>query len=169
MTETPETKPPATPSYDGWHLSDETRHEDRLYNERAEARDRYEREHYGWALFAVITLLLAGGFQIINGLVALFRSGTYKVGSNGLAVQVDYTTWGWIHLALGAFAFVAALGLMGGNAWARILAVCLSVVSSIAYMAFAAAFPALSVVVIAMNILVMYAVIAHGGDLKNAG
>lgn len=169
MTETPETETPksAARPYDGWHVSEETREEDQLFNERAEARERWESRHYGWALFAVITLVLAGGFQIINGFVALLRSGTYEVGRTGLVLEVDYTVWGWIHIVLGTLALVAAFGLMRGQMWARILGVSLSVVSAVAYMAFMAAFPALCLVVIALDILVIYAITVHGRDLRD--
>jgi hypothetical protein len=172
MTETPEAETSHTQatrsSYDGWQLSEETREEDRVFDERADARERWESQQYGWALFAVVTLVLAGAFQVINGFIALYRSGTYLVGRSGLVLDVDYSTWGWIHLGLGFLAIVAAVGLTRGQMWARILGVSLSVVSAIVYMAFTAAFPALCLVVIAVNILVIYAITVHGRDLKDA-
>jgi hypothetical protein len=171
MTETPETETshtPATRSYDGWQMSEETRDEDRLFNERAEARERWESQQYGWATFAIVTLVLAGVFQIVNGFIALYRSGIYQIGRSGLVLNVDYTTWGWIHLGLGILAIVAALGLTRGQLWARILGVTLAVVSAVAYMAFIPAFPAFCLVVIAVNILVIYAITVHGRDLKDA-
>jgi hypothetical protein len=149
-------------------MSDETRAEDRVYNERADAREKWEREHYGWALFAITLLVLVGGFQIINGLVALFRSGTYRVGSSALVVDVDYTTWGWVHIGLGVLALVAAFGLTSGRMWARVLGVGLSMLSAIVFMGFIAAFPALALVVIALDVLVVYAIVVHGGELRHA-
>lgn len=151
-----------------WQTSEETREEDRLFNERAEAREKWEREHVGWALFAVALLVMVGGFQIINGLIGLFRSGTYLVGTSGLVVNVDYTTWGWVHIGLGVLALLAALGLTRGHMWARILGVSLSVLSAIVYMAFIPAFPALAIVVITLDVLVVYAIVVHGGELKDA-
>jgi hypothetical protein len=170
MTETPEARAPQTPPDKpvGWQLSDEAREEEELYNRRADARDQYESEQFGWALFAVVTLILVGGFQIINGLIAFFRSGTYQVGRSSLAVNVDYTAWGWAHVILGALALIAAMGLLRGAMWARILGVALCVVSAIVYMSFARAFPALAIVVIAVDILVIYALIVHGRDLKDS-
>ena len=169
MTETPETEVSHTAAprpYHGWQVAEETQEEDHVFNERAEARERWERRHYGWALFGVIMLLMVGVFQAINGFVALYRSGTYEVGRNGLVVDVDYTTWGWVHLGLGTLALVAALGLLGGHLWARILGVTLAALSAIAYMAFIPAFPVLCLVVITLDILVIYALTAHGGDLS---
>ena len=169
MTETPEAKAPQTPPERpaGWQLSDEARQEEELYNRRADAEDEYESEQFGWALFAVVTLILVGGFQIINGLIAFFRSGTYQVGRNDLPVNVDYTAWGWVHVILGALALIAAMGLLRGAMWARILGVALSVVSAIVYMTFIQAFPALAIIVIAIDILVIYALVVHGRDLKD--
>src|SRR5215212_2777475 len=148
MTDTPETKipqssaaevgagydapPPAPASYD-WKLSDEARHDEERYNSSAQAQERWERRRSGWALFAVTMLVLAGCFQVVNGLIALFRSGTYLVGPSGLVVEIDYTTWGWVHLGLGLLAVVAGLGLARGYLWARILGVTLAVLSAIAY------------------------------------
>jgi hypothetical protein len=56
----------------------------------------------GWVVFAAVMLIMLGTFQIIEGLVALFDDGFYLVRSNGLVVDVDYNTWGWVHLAIGA-------------------------------------------------------------------
>jgi hypothetical protein len=182
MADSPETRIPqspaptagtaqdgATPASPTWQLSEEQREEEKLFNDRAEARERWEQRQYGWALFAVVMLVLAGGFQIINGLIALFRSGTYLVGSSGLVVDVDYETWGWVHLGLGLLAVVAGVGLMGGHLWARILGVTFAVLSAIAYLAFIPAFPALCLVVIAVDMLVIFAISVHGGELKDAG
>jgi hypothetical protein len=159
----------ATPASHGWQVSEEQEQEDKLYNDRADAREQWEQRQYCWALFAVVMLVLAGGFQIVNGLIALFRSGTYLVGPSGLIVDVDYETWGWVHLGLGLLAIVAGLGLMGGRLWARILGVVFAGLSAIAYMAFIPAFPALCLVVIAVDILVIFAISVHGGELKDAG
>ena len=115
----------------------------------------------------MVTLILVGGFQIINGLIAFFRSGTYQVRENGLAINVDYSAWGWTHVILGALALIAAMGLLRGAMWARILGVVLSVISAIVYMAFIPAFPALAIIVIAVDVLIIYALIVHGRDLKD--
>lgn len=170
MTDTPGAKAPQTPQDKpfGWQLSDEARQQEDLYDQRADARDQYESEQFGWALFAVVTLILVGGFQIINGLIAFFRSGTYQVRPNGLAVNVDYSAWGWAHVILGALALIAAMGLLRGAMWARILGVVLSVISAIVYMAFIPAFPALAIVVIAVDVLIIYALVVHGRDLKDS-
>ena len=121
----------------------------------------------GWAVFAGVMLVIVGAFQAIDGLVALFRDEVYLVRSDGLVVNVDYTAWGWAHVILGALALIAAMGLLRGAMWARILGVVLCAISAIVYMAFIRAFPALALVVITIDILVIYALVVHGRDLKD--
>src|SRR3712207_2423783 len=64
----------------------------------------------GWVSFGAMMLLLLGGFQVIQGLVALFEAGFYVVGPDGLVVDVVYNTWGWIHLVIGLVAVASGVG-----------------------------------------------------------
>jgi len=48
----------------------------------------------GWIAFAGFMMIIEGGFQCIQGLVAIFDDGYYLVTRNGLVVDVDYRTWG---------------------------------------------------------------------------
>lgn len=127
-------------------------------------------EPTGWAgvaAFGGVMLMMLGIFQAITGLVAIFDQGYYLVGSRGLVVHVDYTAWGWLHLALGLIAVVAGYGLFGGAMWARILGVCIALVSAVVNFAFIAAFPIWAVMMITIDVLVIYAIVAHGRELQN--
>src|SRR3954463_359154 len=77
----------------------------------------------GWVVFGGVMLIMLGSFQIIEGLVALFDDGFYAVRSSGLVVQVDYNTWGWVHMVIGVVGVLAGLGLLVGNMLARIVGV----------------------------------------------
>ena len=55
----------------------------------------------GWIVFAGIMMILVGSFSAIQGLVALFKSDYYLVGSSDLVVNVNFKTWGWVHLVFG--------------------------------------------------------------------
>ena len=120
----------------------------------------------GWISFASVMMVLVGSFQVINGLVALFDSGYYVVTESQLVVNVDYTAWGWAHLLLGALAVGAGFALMAGRMWARVVAIALALVSAVVNMAFIAAYPIWSLTVIAVDVLVIYAVTAHGSEVK---
>lgn len=120
----------------------------------------------GWVVFGGVMLMTLGAFQVIQALVALFDDGFYLVRPNGLVVNVNYNTWGWTHLIIGAVAIVSGLGLLMGNMAARIIGVIAAVVSAIVNLAFISAYPVWSAIVIALDVIVIYAIIVHGGELK---
>lgn len=120
----------------------------------------------GWVVFAGVMLIVLGFFQAVEGLVALFRDGYYAVRPSGLVVHADYTTWGWTHLVIGVVALLTGIGLLSGNLLARVVGVVLAVVSAIVNFAFIAAAPVWAAVVITVDVLVVYAIVAHGGELQ---
>jgi hypothetical protein len=122
----------------------------------------------GWVAFGGVIMLMMGAFHAVQGLVALFDDGFYLVRPAGLVVDVDYNTWGWTHLILGVLAVLVGLGLLAGNMFARVAGVGIAMLSAIANFAFIAAYPVWSTIVIAIDVLVIYAIIAHGRELKSS-
>jgi hypothetical protein len=120
----------------------------------------------GWIIFAGIMMVMLGTFQAIEGLVAIFNDKYFVVPRSGLVVSVDYTTWGWVHLLLGILVAGAGLGVMAGQMWARVIGILLAVVSAIVNIAFLAANPVWSTILIAVDILVIYALTVHGKETK---
>jgi hypothetical protein len=120
----------------------------------------------GWILFAATMMLMLGIFHAIQGLVALFRDEYYLVGKNGLTLHVDYTTWGWIHLVLGVLVAAAGAGLLVAQMWARIVGVVVALASAVLNIAFLAAYPVWSTIMIALDILVIWAITVHGREMR---
>ena len=120
----------------------------------------------GYILFAAWLLVVIGCFGLINGLVAIFKDGYYLVPSRNLVVSVDYTAWGWVHLALGVLAIAVGAGIMVGQRWARWVGVAYATVNAIINLSFLKAFPVWSTLIIAIDVLVIYALIAHGRELR---
>ncbi len=121
----------------------------------------------GWVVFAGFMLVLAGVFHVIQGLVAVFRDEVFLVGPAGLVVNVDYTTWGWTHVAGGALAVLVGACLLAGQMWARIVAVIVAMLSAVANIVFLPAYPIWSTIMIALDVLVIWAVTVHGSEIKN--
>ena len=135
--------------------------------QRAETEYRAEPTGWvGWIIFAGTMLVILGIFHAIQGLVALFNDSVYLVGPKGLVINVDYTAWGWIHLIGGIIVVLAGVALFAGKMWARILAVIVAVVSAIINVVFLPAYPIWSTMMIALDVLVIWALIVHGGELK---
>jgi hypothetical protein len=120
----------------------------------------------GWVVFGGVMLIMLGSFQIIEGLVALFDDGFYLVRSNGLVVDVNYNTWGWIHTIIGVVGVLAGLGLLVGNMLARVVGVVVAVLSALVNLAFISAYPVWSAILIALDVIVIFAIIVHGRELK---
>ena len=120
----------------------------------------------GWVVFGGVMLIMLGTFQIIEGLVALFDDGFYLVRPSGLVVSVDYNTWGWTHVIIGVVAALAGIGLLTGNLAARIVGVGIAFLSALVNLAFISAYPVWSVILITLDVIVIYAIIVHGGELK---
>ena len=111
-------------------------------------------------------LIMLGSFQIVQGLVALFDDGFYLVRSNGLVVDVDYNTWGWVHTVIGVIGVLAGVGLLAGNMAARIVGVVVAFLSALVNLAFISAYPVWSAIMIVVDVIVIYAIIVHGRELK---
>jgi len=111
-------------------------------------------------------MMLVGTFQVIDGLIALFNDDLYVVRPNGLVVNVDYTAWGWTHLLLGILLIAAGAAVFSGRVWGRTLGVIAAAVSAIVNFGFIPAYPVWSLLIITVDILVIYALIAHGGELR---
>lgn len=119
----------------------------------------------GVVVFGGIMMTLVGAFEATQGLVALFNDDYYVVTSGGLLVTFDYTTWGWVHLLLGALAVGAGVGVFLGQLWARIVGIVIAAVSALANLAFLPSYPVWCTIVIAMDVLVIYALAAHGREV----
>jgi hypothetical protein len=131
---------------------------------------RADREASGWAvgfiLFAAILMIMSGIFQALQGLIAIFENEFY-VATRNYTFQFDATSWGWIHLLLGLVVAFAGYGLLSGRTWARVVAITLAVLSAIANFLFIPYYPFWSLLIITLDIFVIWAVCAHGGDLRD--
>jgi hypothetical protein len=138
---------------------------------RSSRADSGSRATSGWAVglivFAAIMLMMAGTFQFLAGLVALFENEFY-VTTRNYVFQLDATTWGWIHLLLGIVVAVAGWGLLSGRIWGRVVAITVAAISALANFLFLPYYPFWALTIITLDVLVIWAVAAHGRDLKTA-
>jgi hypothetical protein len=109
----------------------------------------------GWRAFSGIVFYLVGAFNVIAGLAALFKDEVFAVGDDGLMVA-DYTAWGWLLLILGLLQLAVGVGIFRRRSWARLLGVGLAFLSAMLHVAFLVAFPAFSLITIALAVLVVY-------------
>jgi hypothetical protein len=120
----------------------------------------------GYVVFAGVMLIMLGGFQAIEGLVAIFRDDYYLVTQKGLLLTMDFTAWGWTHLILGAVAVIAGIGVLLGQTWARVTGIIIAVLSALSNIAFLPAYPIWATIIIALDVLAIYALAVHGREVQ---
>jgi hypothetical protein len=119
----------------------------------------------GWIWFAALMMIMLGFFNALYGLVALIDDSYYVVGDRGLLV-FDLTQWGWIHLIVGLAAMITGVALRRGAMWARVLAVLLASINAVAHLLFMSANPWWATIAITFDVLVIWAVIVHGSEMR---
>jgi hypothetical protein len=120
----------------------------------------------GWLLFGGIMMFMAGAVNIIEGLVALFDKSYYRVTPKGLPVDLNYTVWGIGLIVFGALLAFAGYGVIVGQTWARVFGVVVAVVNTIVNFAFVKAAPGWTLLMIALNVVVIFALVVHGREAR---
>lgn len=118
----------------------------------------------GWVVFAATLAATAGIFNMIYGLVVLFNSEWVAV-TDDVILIFDLTAWGWILLGFGVLQLFTAGGLINGRSFARILGVAWASVVVIGELVYLNVYPVWSIVIIALSVLVIYALTVHGDEV----
>jgi hypothetical protein len=118
----------------------------------------------GVITFAGVLMIMAGAFQAFTGLVALFEN-EFFVPTRNYLLQFDATSWGWIHLLLGLVVVGAGFAVLAGQTWGRAAGILMAVVSALANFAFIPYYPFWSIMIIALDVLIIWALAAHGRDV----
>jgi len=120
----------------------------------------------GWILFVSIIMVSVGLINIVQGMVALLDDDFYLTPASGLAVDTSYTAWGIALLVLGVTLIAGAYGVLTGYRWGRTVGVLAAAVNALVNLGFAAAYPNWTVLVVAFDIITIYALTMHGGAAK---
>ena len=130
---------------------------------RQAAPERYEEAAtgYGWLIFAGTMLSVVGTLNIIYGIAAISKSKFYA--PNVTYVISDLKTWGWVVLIIGALQVLAALSIYAQTEWGRWVGIATASLNMIATMLLLPGSPFLSLSLFALDTLVIYGLIAHGG------
>jgi hypothetical protein len=126
-------------------------------------------EPAGWAVgftvFAAIMMLMAGAWQAISGLIAIFENEFY-VTTRNYVFQFDATTWGWIHLVVGLIVAFAGWGLLSGQTWARVVGITVAAISATTNFLFIPYYPFWAILIITLDVFVIWALTAHGREFR---
>ncbi|WP_228001659.1 DUF7144 family membrane protein [Nocardia australiensis] len=111
----------------------------------------------GISIIAAIMLLIVGAVSVLQGVAALVSDDFYVTDIDYM-YKFDTTIWGWIHLVLGVVALICAIGLMFGTVWGRYSALGIAALVTLANFLSLPYYPIWSVVIIALSVVVIWAV-----------
>jgi hypothetical protein len=121
----------------------------------------------GWIWFAAVMMMIVGGLQFVQGLIAAIND-EWVVWGNQANLYLDLSAWGWVHMAIGVVVFLSGLGVLSGNVLARFVGVVLASLSLVANFLWLPSYPVWSIVIIAIDLLVIYALTVHGREAAAA-
>jgi hypothetical protein len=120
----------------------------------------------GWVEFAGIMLLIVGVLNLIGGIAAIGNSQFYVHDTHYIVGSLK--TWGWIATILGALQMLAGVGVFAKNQLARWTGVLFAALNAIGHLMFISSYPFFSLAIFAIDILVIYGLVAHGSRLSDS-
>jgi hypothetical protein len=123
----------------------------------------------GWIAFAGWLMILVGALDFFEGLIAVIRDNYYVLTKEQIIV-FDMTTWGWLMMIWGVIVLLAGLGLLNGSGWARWFTIIVGIIGVIGQLSWlgASSYPLWALTVIALYIVVLYAVIVKWTEAMEA-
>jgi hypothetical protein len=115
----------------------------------------------GWVLFAGAMLGILATMNFIYGLAAVSKS-TFLVG-DAKFVASGVKTWGWVLILISVAQLAAAFGVMARWPGVRWAGVVIAALNAIAQLVIMPAYPLWAVSLFVLDILVIYALVVHGG------
>lgn len=121
----------------------------------------------GWIGFAGLVILIIGGLDVFQGLLALLQDNYFVVSRSGF-LAVDLTVWGWGLMIWGALLIVTGLALIQGHTWARWVTLVLVTANIFGILGFLgnSQNPIWALTVLTLNVIVLYGLTARWSESK---
>jgi hypothetical protein len=130
-------------------------------------------ESFGWKAFAGIMILVAGTFNVIDGLVGLssvryFADVTPGAGTNEYPIVNDVKVWSWVVLAAGVVLIAASFAIFTGTMWGRVVGIIAASANMIIQFTWLAHYPFWSATMLVLDAFVIYALAVHGAPAPDS-
>jgi hypothetical protein len=117
----------------------------------------------GWILFAAIVLGVAGIMRVFDAIWAFRYHGVLPENFEAALFGHSLKTYGWIYLVVAIILILSGFALIAGRSqvgrWIGVVAGAILAISAIWWMPY---YPIWSLAYIAVGVLVVYALVAHG-------
>lgn len=115
----------------------------------------------GWVMFVGVYLGVAGILNALWGIAALAEKSNFQEDS---LIWSSLSTWGWVVLIVGAIQIVGALLVASRRAGGAIIAGFLAFLGLLVNFLSLGAYPVWSVVLLAVDALILWAVTVHSDE-----
>jgi hypothetical protein len=113
----------------------------------------------GWMVFAGVMLLLGAAFNAVYGFAALLND-DYIAEESLLYGTVS--VWGWLAIGFAVIEAIVALGLLAGSGYAALFGILIAGAGAVGHFMAVGGHPVVSVIVIAVDGLIIYGLCVHG-------
>jgi hypothetical protein len=119
----------------------------------------------GWVTFAGIAALIAGGYNTLSGIAALADDDTLANQAKDVLFGIDLTAWGWFWLILGIAQLITGVLILQRNPLGLWFGVTIAATSAMLTMLVIFIFPLWAIAVLAIDFLVLYALLTQSDEL----
>jgi hypothetical protein len=130
-------------------------------------RSRAAAHRPGVLTFAAVIMFVVAGLEALTALLAFVGTGWW-VTSMGDLVYANFVVWGIVDLVIALIALYAGIDLLRGGAFGLGMGYLFAVVGAIRWLFVIPAAPVLAVVVIALCVMVVYALAKHSDYAEGA-
>jgi hypothetical protein len=116
----------------------------------------------GWVTFAGIMVAIVGVLNVIYGIAAIDKASFFVEEERFIISNLQ--TWGWVTLVLGVVQLFAAASIWRGGIFGPIVGIFGASLSAIAALMSMPGYPFWSLAIFAVDVLVIYGLVAHGGE-----
>jgi hypothetical protein len=120
----------------------------------------------GWSWFTAIVILIGGAIEILGGILAILLPANQNLTTESGTTIFYVSLWGWWHLLIGIVLVAAGIALASGRTWARVFAVVVVSINAVSQLVSLPAQPWRSIVMFALDVVIVYAITVHGRELR---
>ena len=130
------------------------------YEAREREREKYEARQAVAGAFTVLAatlMILSGLWGFFVGITGVLSGGFYATVPATYTFSLSPYWWGIAQLCIGAIVFAAGVCLLLGMTWARVVGITFAVISALANFLFLPHYPIWSIIVIALDVIIIWA------------
>ncbi|MFI6774107.1 hypothetical protein [Nocardia sp. NPDC050412] len=107
-------------------------------------------------IFAGVLILITGALHLLTAVAAIAKRDFFVL-TEDQVFQVNVSAWGWVHLVIAVLIIIAGIGIVTGQTWGYLAGIVMASISLLDNFLFAPMYPFWSLVMIALDVLVIWA------------